>query len=236
MARGLRPGIGLEVQIPVRMVRDRVHYLDVARQPYTPPNPDLHHRNETLTGLADPQLAVHFGHQGTPWAVAARVGVSIPLGRTEPNPFELGRRGLWHQHIQFGTGTWDPIFGVAVGRGIGSFDAQLGGIVRLTLAENNHGYQAGNRYGIQLDASRKVGHAWNGNAGLLLAHERAERWSGRIETEGNLGRTDLFLSLGAGRAIPSVGSLSVNLQLPLVSRTTGDQVKIPVILSLAWTR
>jgi hypothetical protein len=31
--------------------------------------------------------------------------MSLPIGKTEENPFELGDRGLSHQHIQFGSGT-----------------------------------------------------------------------------------------------------------------------------------
>ena len=236
LARGLRPGMGIEAQLPLRIVRDRVHYEDLARQSYTPPSPDLHHRNETLAGLADPQLSVHFGHQLEPWTLAARIGVSAPIGRTEPNPFELGNRGLRHQHTQFGSGTWDPILGVAVGHSFGALHMQLGGIARLTLAENEHGYRAGNRYSLPLGAARGLGKSWNANVGLMLAREEPEEWGGRIEDEGNLGRTDLLLSLGAGRVIASLGGFALNLQLPIVSETTGEQVKIPVIFSLAWTR
>lgn len=236
VARGLRPNLGLEVQVPIRVARDRVHYLDLARGPYTPPNPGLHHRNETLVGVADPQVVLHLGHQGTRWSVAGRAGVAVPLGRTEPNPFELGRLGLWHQHIQFGTGTWDPILGLAVGRTVGGFESQLNGVARLAVAENEHGYRAGDRYSVWLGARHRLGDAWSADAGLNLAREQPETWAGRIEEEGNLGRTDLFLSLGAGRTFPRLGVLALQLQIPLVSETTGDQVKIPVVVSLAWGR
>ncbi len=222
--------------MPVRLVRDRVHYLDLARQPYTPPNPGLHHRNETLVRVADPQVSLHLGHQREPWTVAGRVGVSVPLGRTEPNPFELGRLGVWHQHIQFGSGTWDPILGLAVGRSVGSFQAQLNGVVRLAWAENEHGYRAGNRYSVLLGVGHGLGDAWRADAGLTFAREEPEKWDWRIEEEGNLGRTDLFLSLGAGRTFSLVGALALNLQVPLMSETTGEQVKIPVILTLTWGR
>ena len=228
--------MGLEFQVPLRSVRDRVHYLDLARQPYTPPNPGLHHRNETLTRLADPQLMLHFGKLSKSWTVTGRAGLSIPLGQTEPNPFELGRLGLWHQHIQFGTGTWDPVLGIAVARSFGAFDTQLSGFARLAFYENRHGYRAGNRYSGMFSAAHKLGSAWSANSGLVLVNESAERWSGRIETEGNLGRTDLLLSLGVGRAFRSFGSMSLNVQVPLASHSTGEQVKIPVILSLGWER
>ena len=60
--------------------------------------------------------------------------------------------------------------------------------------------------------------------------------SGRIEEEGNSGRTDLFLSLGAGRRIASFGSLAAGVEVPLASKSTAHQVDIPVIVSLQWSR
>lgn len=220
----------------MRLVRDRVHYLDLARQPYAPPNPGLHHRNETLVGIADPQLAVNAGRQSAPWTIATRAGLSIPIGRTELNPFELGRLGLWHQHIQFGTGTWDPILSLAVGRSTGPLDLQLSGVARLALGENEHGYRAGNRYGAGLGASPKLGGPWSADVGLLLAREEPEKWNGRIEDEGNLGRRDLFLSVGGACAIPPIGALGASVQIPLMSETVGEQVEIPIIFSLTWGR
>ena len=236
VGRGLRENVGFELQIPFRLVRDRVEYLDLARQPYQPPNPGLHHRNETLARLADPQLGVALGHRWELWTLAGRAAISIPLGRTEPNPFELGHHGLWHQHIQFGTGTWDPIFSLAVARSAGPFELRLSGVSRLTLAENDHGYRAGNRYSGQFEAAPKLGDDWSAAVGLILAREEAETWDGRMEAEGNLGRTDLFLSLAGGRAIPPIGTIALAIQIPLASETTGDQVEIPVILSMTWGR
>lgn len=236
VAHGLRPNLGLEVQVPIRLVRDRVHYQDLARQPYMPPNPDLHHRNETLIGVADPQATIHVAHLGTPWTVAGRIGVSVPLGKTEPNPFELGHLGLWHQHIQFGTGTWDPVLGMAVGRSIGTLEMQLSGLARLTVVENEHSYRAGNRYSFLFGATHKLSESWIADAGLILAREEPEKWDGYVEEEGNLGRTDLLLSLGAGRGIVSLGAVVLSLQIPLLSETTGEQVKIPVVVSVVWTR
>jgi hypothetical protein len=236
VARGIRPGLGFNAQIPLRLVRERVRYEDLARQPYTPPVPGLHHRNETLTGLGDPQVGLDFGNSWHEWTLAGRLAISIPIGLTQPNPFELGRLGLWHEHIQFGTGTWDPILGLGVGRTVGPLNLQLSGNARLTQGENEHGYHAGNRYNIVLAGSPDLGSVWSASAGLTLAREEAEKWTGHIEGEGNLGRTDLFMGLGAGRAIPHVGAISLNLQFPLSSESTGEQSKIPLIASLSLTR
>jgi len=93
------------------------------------------------------------------------------LGRTEENPFELGRRGLPHQHFQFGTGTWDPILGLGAGRRLGSVNLALTGLFRFVVAESSRGYRAGNRTlrvpivtrvnGAQLDYPLLVSIGWS---------------------------------------------------------------------------
>jgi hypothetical protein len=217
------------------LVRDRVRYEDLAGLSYTPPNPDRHHRNETLSGIADPQIFLHAGHQTGGWGLSGKAGISVPVGRTEPNPFALGRLGLSHQHIQFGTGTWDPIGEIAVGHPTSVADFQLTGIARTAIGRNEHGYHAGNRYALLLDAGRGLTQSWSGSAGLALLREEAETWDGRIETEGNLGRTDLLLSLGLAHASSALGGFNVAIQFPLYSHVREHQTDIPLILRLGWS-
>jgi hypothetical protein len=235
VARGLVPGLGLGLNVPLRSVRDRIRFEDLSRRPYTPPQPDTHHRNETLTRVADPQLTLLLARQPGPWTLTTSLGVSIPIGRTEPNPFALGRLGLPHQHIQFGTGTWDPMLGASGSRSIGEIVTEVAVSAKLPLTGNGHGYRAGNRYDVSLTGSRKFGAAWGANASLSVARESAEKWDDKIEEEGNLGRTDLMLSAGLGRGITHVGSFGFRVQVPVKTWATGEQVRYPVIVTLSWT-
>jgi hypothetical protein len=234
-ARGLSPGLGVGLTLPLREVRDRIRFEDLARHPYVPPKPDTHHRNETLLHVADPELAALLMREPGAWTLSARLGTTVPIGRTEPNPFALGRLGLAHQHIQFGTGTWDPMMGLSATRAFGEFGFNASALVKMSFYENAHGYRAGNRYSILLCASHKLGSLWGANAGLTLDRENAEKWNGRIEEEGNLGRTDLMLTAGIGRGVPQVGSFGVKVQIPLETWATGEQVKYPLVVSLGWT-
>jgi hypothetical protein len=236
VAVGLRPGVGLSLELPLRMVRDRIRFEDAARQPYVRSQPDTHHRNETLTHLSDPMVAVTLAHAAVPWTLSARGGASLPLGRTEDNPFALGRLGLPHQHIQFGTGTVDPMLEVGAGRKLGAWSLGASAYGRWTLAENSHGYRAGDRYSLNATLGREVAKGWLARGGLGLAREQAERWSGVIEEEGNLGRTDLRLLLGATRVLGAAGSLDLGVFVPLASHATGAQTKEPWIARLAWSR
>ena len=234
VARGLRPGLGLEAIIPVRLVRGRIRYEDLARRPYTLQYPDYHHRNETSVRLADPTVSLHLGHVGSAWTLSGRAGVSIPLGRTEPNPFELGRLGLPHEHFQFGTGAWDPVFVLAAGRQLGHTPITATAFAHLRLYENDHGYRAGDRYSLSLSGTRPIRGEWSGSLTLDFTREEAERWSGLLEEEGNLGRTDAMVSVGVGRPVAGA-SLSIAIGIPVYSRVHGEQGEQPLVFSLTWT-
>jgi hypothetical protein len=234
---GLARNLGLELIAPFRTATTRIRFEDEDRRPFVPDEPDLHHRNETIAGSGDPWLMLHAARPGAVWTTAARVGVSIPLGGTEPNPFELGRRGLPHQHVQLGTGTWDPLLGLAAGRRVGSFGLTLIGLLRLAFYENEHGYRAGHRFQAGVIADRALAGAWRLGSALELADEEPERWDGALdEEEGNLGRTDLLLTLALLRPISGVGGLRLAVTVPVVTHARGAQLDYPVIVSIGISR
>jgi hypothetical protein len=236
-AVGVSRHLGIEAVAPFRHVISRIRFLDADRAPLDRPQGDIHHRNETLAGPGDPWLMLHAGAPRGAWTLAARAGVTLPFGRTEPDPFALGDLGLPHQHIQFGTGTWDPILGVAAGRRFGAVGFTLGGLARLVLARNSHGYQAGNRYYGEATASRRLAGAWSGTLGLIGSREQAERWDGRVRTEeGNIGRTDLLVAAGVARGLGGAGAVSLTAKVPILTRSKGAQVDYPVIISVGWGR
>lgn len=68
--------------------------------------------------------------------------MTIPLGRTEPDPIELGRRGVKHEHIQFGSGTVDPRLSVQWSRRFGRIQVAASADARIPLYENRHGFRA----------------------------------------------------------------------------------------------
>ena len=205
------------------------------RQPYTLVYPDYHHRNETPVHFADPTLSLHLARAGVPWTVAGRVGISVPIGRTEPNPFELGRLGLPHEHFQFGTGTWDPVLSLAVGRDVDGGAFSMTGLAHLVFYENSHGYQAGNRYNVNVTASRPLFKGVEIMVAGDVTREEAEHWDGRLEEEGNLGRTDVLLSFGVSSPMGTMGTLSATIGLPAYSRVQGEQGEQPPVFTLSWS-
>jgi hypothetical protein len=103
---GLTPRWGVEVQVPFRVTRTNIRYSDLNGAPYEPLDPDAHHRNETLAGFGDLWLLARWGTVFRGTSVTGRAGTTVPVGRTEDDPFVRGAQGLRHQHIQFGNGTF----------------------------------------------------------------------------------------------------------------------------------
>jgi len=210
----------------------------VTRQPITPPfGADIHHRTETLVGLTDPWLSLRAARVLGPWAFVFRAGLTLPVGSTVPNPFELGREGLPHEHIQFGTGTVDPLAAIEVHRAIGRFAVAGWMLAKTSLYENSYHYQAGS----QLLAGANVSSAlWTRGfwfmLGALVYDEAPERWDGVTESEGNLGRTDLMLDTAVSWRFASRWSMTLSARVPLYSRAVGAQLNTPAIGELGVAR
>ena len=234
-SRGLGGHLALEAILPVRAVGATIDFLDAQRRPLDLPGGSIHHRDETLLRPADPWLLLHAARSQGAVTFALRAGASLPLGRTEENPFELGRRGLPHQHLQFGTGTWDPLLGIGIGRRVGRINWSLTGLARFVVGENARGYRPGHRYAASLQADRPLSARWHLLAGADLMREQSETWQGRREEEGNLGRTDVLLGAGVARTL-GAGSLSLALRVPIVTRAASAQLDYPVIVSIGWSR
>src|SRR5262249_18710400 len=110
---GVIPHFAVQAIVPVRIVGTRTTYTDLLGNPITLDYPSIHHRNEDLVGLGDIHLFLHHSTRLTGGLLLGdRIGVSIPTGKVQPNPFTLGDLGLPHEHIQFGTGTVDPLVAI----------------------------------------------------------------------------------------------------------------------------
>jgi hypothetical protein len=196
----------------------------------------VHHRNETIVGPADPWLLLRAGGFAGRFWLAARAGVSLPLGKTEPNPFELGDRGIEHQHIQLGTGTVDPIGMVEASRSFGAVEIDAFAQGQLSLYENAHGYRAPLRLSAGGSVGTRVVGDLEGALGLEAYHEGAERWDGVIRQDAALGRTELLVAVLARQTIGAT-TLNLGLRFPVYRHiVTGDdpagELSSPLTLSV----
>ncbi len=233
---GLAPNLAVQAVLPLRLLQTRTTYSDLAGDPITLDYPNIHHRNETLVGFADAQLFLHSGGRLLGLDVSGRAGVSLPLGKIESNPFALEDLGLPHEHIQFGTGTFDPLIGLDVAKNFGGWSLAGFAQAQTSLYANRFGYQAG---------ARTLGGAVGSTTlleiplrvGATFVHEFPERWNGRVPSEdGNLGRSDLFLGPGATLPFGSDYSLSIDVRARVWGAVAGAQFDMPVVVSLSVGR
>lgn len=108
---------------------------------------------------------------------------------------------------------------------------------KASLYANRHGYQSGTLLTGGVRASSDL---WlprfSFQVGALGYHEEPERWSGVVETEGNLGRTDLMLETTVLWRHASAWTMSLGARVPVWSRVTGAQLATPAIVDLSVSR
>jgi len=237
---GLTEHLGIEAQLPLKLTATTVKYRRLSGDVFSPDYVNIHHRDETLIGIGDPELSGRGRWQLGDLRVSGRLGMSLPLGKTEENPFALGRSGHAHQHIQFGTGTLNPLFALEGDYPVGAF--HLRGNVRgqLVLGENAKGFRAGNRYAVGLQGERSVGKT-SVAAGIDIVNEQPERWDGVVEQDGNLGRTDYLA--GVSVTFPLGGfSVHAGVSIPFYQRIIesehhdAGQLTYPALVQLSISR
>jgi hypothetical protein len=236
---GINRTFGVELQVPLRLVKTTIRYTTPDGQPYEPLDPGIHHRNEVVAGPADVWLLLRVGTLWNKWWLAARPGVSLPLGKTVENPFELGDHGLRHQHIQFGSGTFDPVLVLEASRSFKPITLEMFAQAQASPYENGHGYRAPWRASGGAAVSTKLLGNLNGALGGDMFHDDAERWDGNIRQDGSLGRTEILAS-AALRQTLGKGVLSLNVRVPLWREiVVGDEppgtLSSPVILSFGYS-
>ncbi len=238
--------LSLEAQLPLKVSATSITYRRLDGEEFTPDYEDIHHRNETVVGPMDPWLSARSHATGNGVSVGVRGGVTLPFGRTEPDPFALGERGEVHQHLQLGTGTVMPLVGLDAAMRLGQVVLSAHGLAQLSLYDNAHGYRAGNRYsaGVLVDSPALLG-GLVVSLGADVIREQAERWNGRVHEEGNLGRTDVLAGV---TLLAPLGDYAValGLDVPVVQDLAhaahshdgheASQLEYPALLEVSVTR
>jgi hypothetical protein len=240
VAVGLDDVFSAELQLPLRLVRTEITFRRLDGTLYEPDYESIHHRDETLVGFADPWLLGRASMRLGRSTLTTRAGLGLPLGSTEPDPFAAGERGESHQHVQLGVGVPFPIFALDLSHALDRLRFGGYGQALVFVARNGHGYQAGNRYSGGLTGDVELGAGVRLGLGADLLNEQPERWDGRIQQDGNVGRTDLLVGGMASLAIGSVVT-SLTVRVPVwqhfieAADEHGDpgQLSYPGILALA---
>lgn len=230
---------GISALVPVRLVDTSIRYLDAAtRAEVRLAEPEIHHRNERLVAVVDPWLLFRASGTLGPIEVDARAGVTAPLAGTEDDPFALGDLGLAHQHIQFGTGTWNPVVGVEARYRFARWGLAAYALTQQVLYENGKGYQAGDRYAAALLATSPLGTKdFSFSLGPEGQAESAERWHGAIRTdEGNQGRIDLLAAGSVGWRLTEDLAVTGTVRARLFTHVVGGQLTYPAVFEVGLSK
>lgn len=234
----VRDWLALELQLPVRVAATTITYRLADGTPFTPDVPDLHHRDEVLVGPGDPWLLSRLRWRAGRFAASLALGLTLPLGRVEQNPFALGRAGFEHQHLQFGAGTVNALSGVDVQVAWSRVTARASAFTQLSLAENLHGFQAGSRLALSAGADVRVLDALVVGLSVDNLTEWPERWDGVVEQDGNLGRSDVLLGAQVAWALGAT-TLRVSVRVPVFQYffvAEHGQLSYPAIVTLGVER
>lgn len=190
-------------------------------------NRDNHHRNEIYIGPRDTDIFLGYQTQGLLREndfLIGRIGTTIPLGKTEEDPWKLGDAGLKHLHIQFGTGTFDPIadlhYSLPVYKGLRASASVRG---KLPFYENSKTYRGSREITYTGGLSYRLNDWLAFQAGYLGFYQSFAYWAG--EQDINTGLLFSMASLSASITTPYDVPLSIAVMLPLRQETLYDDTE-----------
>lgn len=189
-------------------------------------NLQIHHPSQTLMGFGDMEMLLSWhnhdmGEEGSLFSAAA--GTTIPLGRTEENPYLAGDSGEEHEHIQFGSGTFDPIIELFYSLPIGeksSISAYAQG--RFPGNRNDEGFRGSQSLQGGIGAITSLGDFGPGEQsfgvlGLLYQDLGRATWDGLIDV--NTGFQALSASIGISWKDEEYRNRTLSLILPISLET-----------------
>jgi hypothetical protein len=230
---GLTPWLGVDARWSLRVADVNPTYTELDGSPKEVPD-DIHHHDETLVDLTDPWITGRFAASSGPLVSVARLGVTLPVGRIEPDPYRLGRRGQSHEHLQAGTGTVVPIVGFGLSYALTPLTLGLGGIGFFNAAENDEGFRAPVRvYGSQRTSLALADGDVTPFVEITLAHEGEEYWHGTPGLEGSNVRTEIYLGGGASWRFVEGWSVEATARARIATLTDAPAFKSYGLFSLA---
>jgi hypothetical protein len=184
-------------------------------------NLGIHHPAETLHGLGDLQLLGSWSSgsvfsDGDTLTVAA--GFTIPTGKTENDPYVAGDAGQRHEHIQFGTGTIDPLVELYYSHPVADAWHAVGSIsTRTPLYQNDKGYRGA------FESTAAVGLQWRAterftvHAFSSLFYQDFARWRGRRDV--NTGVISFGGSIGGRYDLGGGAAINLDVRVPFAQDT-----------------
>ena len=186
-------------------------------------NRDIHHRNETYTGLADSEVFIGYSTQRLFTEndfLLGRIGTTVPFGKTEEDPWKLGAVGLKHLHIQFGTGTFNPSadlhYSLNLYKGLGA-NASIRG--KFPFYENSKTYRGSRELTYTAGLNYRLNNWLSFQTSYFGFYQSYAYWAGKRDI--NTGLRFSMASIGASIITPYI-PISLTLMMPLSQETLYD--------------
>jgi len=190
-------------------------------------NRDNHHRDESYVGLSDLRLFIarrFNGLLGKHGRLDLALGSSLPTGSIEDDPIQAGNNGEKHLHIQFGTGTFDPLLEIHYTNRLSKkLSLALFTMNKIPMYQNKNNYRAPLETTSGISAALRIGRKLSGRTTLATFSQNQATWDGIKDPN-----SGLFSVNGTVAAMLRVASnllLSTGYRFPIYQKTlssTGD--------------
>ncbi len=187
-------------------------------------NSYIHHRSETCEGFGDAEVTAGWrksGVFGEGSVLRISAGLTLPFGDTEANPWALGDEGLRHNHIQMGTGTFDPVLDFYAGIPLSEqWALSLYGKARLPFYENSEGYLGSPEVILIPRVTWLPNENLSLSAGLTATYYGYSYWDG--ERDDDSGQFTLNAGLSAGYKLSDDVTAGAGLLFPVHTKSYSD--------------
>jgi len=188
-------------------------------------NRDIHHRTENYTGISDMRLLLSrcfnsfLSKRGR---LDLAFGTSLPVGKTEENPLEATRQSLKHLHIQFGTGTFDPLLELHYAIGL-TDELSLAAftINKISFYQNSKNYQGPFESTSGLSFGYKLSNWLRPRLTLANFSQTRAKWDG--EKDPNSGLISYNLTANLTLVLKNGLTITPGYRHPLTQRTLSDE-------------
>ncbi|HIO50681.1 TPA: hypothetical protein EYG59_17830 [Candidatus Poribacteria bacterium] len=219
----MRNALALSLDLPYD-IKNQKAWVDFLGRNQTPENRDailanrdIHHRTETYTGLSDFEFSVNY-YSGNLLRLGEKLvfslGMSLPIGKIEEDPYRLGDAGKKHLHIQFGTGTFVPIIkfqhSIKLLRKLALHSYVTG---RLPFYENGKAYRAPTELNYNFGVRYRISNSLALNTHYTGLYQHYGYWDG--ERDRNTGLIVNALLFGASVSFWDRSVAQFNLIQPL---------------------
>jgi len=231
IALALTNRIELGIRLPFRQASADAKFLDETEEEI-PDFTSIHHRDEVLRGLGDVTLKAKYRlilpTSERSLLIDLNLALSLPTGGIEDDPFELGRQRKEHQHVFFGTGTFDPSLGLIVGYRFEQMMLAAEILWRGSVYPNERDYQGPQVVLGRLNADIPFLEKWSVRTGVELYQEWPAQWSG--QNARNSGRLDLTPLVAISWSPTEMISSYLLFKRPIVIDVSGGQVSLPFVV------